>query len=171
MRAAPETGWLCMDRTMQHLQSIGRWDGDPATRKQAWEDYWKTSPGSNWRQYGFMCGNVNWFYGAPQETLATQGNEYFNSTEGRLIVAIDRYRRGFTSNITEVLFFMDLWSMRQDKIKLYEVDGDANQTISFATLKRNEHGFIEAVQIDDRRYAFEVDDQGVVTAVQEALEP
>ena len=168
MRADPETGWLSMERTMAHLRSIGRWDGDPATRQQAWQDYWKTPPGSLWHEYGFMRSNVSFFYAAPQESLATQANQHFNTSEGRLLVAIDRYRRGFPTNLTEVLFFLDVWSLGLDKMKFYEVDAQTNQTISFAKLGRNQAGYIDRVEVEGRVYRFVVNDRGVVKQVLEA---
>ncbi|MCH5373846.1 MAG: FG-GAP-like repeat-containing protein [Planctomycetes bacterium] len=165
MRADPDTGWLSWERTRQHFRDAGLWNGTRADWDAAWERYWMVPPGSEWRQFGFMRGNIPWFYAAPQESLATQGNQYWNSTEGRIQVAIDRWQRGYKSNLTEVLFFMDIWSLGRNKIKFYENDNACNQVISFAQLRRNRRGYIERIDLADRYYEFIVDENGVVTDV------
>ena len=165
MRADPATGWLSMDLTRKHFAEAGLWNGDPSQWDAAWKKYWTVPPGSDWKQHGFMRGNIEWFYGAPQESLATQGNQHWNSTEGRIEVAIDRWNRGFRSNLTEVLFFLDLWSVGMDKVKFYEVDNACNQTISFARLGRTPRGYIRSIDLGERRYEFAVDEKGVVTAL------
>jgi hypothetical protein len=162
MRAEPATGWLSGDLTRRHFKEAGLWNGAQDTWDAAWKKYWTVPPGSDWRQYGFMRGGIDWFYGAPQESLATQGNQFWNSTEGRLEVAISRWNRGFRSNLTEVLFFLDIWSMGLEKVKFYEIDNACNQVISFARLGRNGTGCINRIDLGDRYYQFDVDDKGVV---------
>ena len=163
MRADPETGWLSWDRTKEHFEASGLWNGKPADWDAAWEKYWSEPPGSDWRQFGFMRGNSPWFYGAPQESLATQGNQFWNSTEGRIQVALDRWARGYKSNLTEVLFYMDIWSLGYDKMKFSENDNACNWVFSYAKLRRNGQGYIDRVDLSDRYYEFVVDDKGVVT--------
>ena len=102
---------------------------------------------------------------APQESLATQGNQFWNSTEGRIEVALDRWKRGFKSNLAEVLFFMEIWSLGLDKMKFCENDNACRQVFSYAKLHRNQHGYIDRVDLGDRYYEFAVDDQGAVTAL------
>ena len=80
---------------------------------------------------------------------ATQGNQFWNSTEGRLEVAIDRWKRGFKSNLSEVLFFMEIWSLGLDKLKFCENDNACRQVISFAKLRRNAHGYIDRVDLGE----------------------
>jgi hypothetical protein len=165
MRADPKTGWLSWDLTKRHFQDRGLWDGAAGTWDAAWKKYWTDGPGAPWSKFGFMRGNISWFYGAPQESLATQGNQFWNSTEGRIEVAIDRWNRGFKSNLAEVLFFMEIWSLGLDKMKFYENDNACRQVISFAKLRRNPHGYIDRVELIDRYYEFAVNDQGAVTAL------
>jgi len=165
MRADPKTGWLSWELTKQHFREASFWDGNARTWDAAWKKYWTTQPGSGWREFGFMRGNVDWFYAAPQESLATQGNQYWNSTEGRLEVAIDRWNRGYRSNLTEVLFFLDIWSLGLNKIKFYENDNACNQVISFARLGRNPQGYIDRIDLEGRYYQFVVDNKGVATQI------
>lgn len=165
MRPDPNTGWYSRDLTQKHFRQTGLWDGNRDSWDAVWKRYWSNSPGSQWREYGFMRGNIAWFYGAPQESLATQGNQYWNSTEGRIQVALDRWKRGYKSNLTEVLLFMEIWSMGLDKIKFCENDNACNQEIFFARLRRNRHGYIDYVDLGGRYYEFVVDEKGVVTDV------
>ncbi len=163
MRADPETGWLSWDLTKRHFQDRGLWDGTAANWDSAWKKYWTDGPGAEWSKFGFMRGNISWFYDAPQESLATQGNQFWNSTEGRLEVAVDRWKRGFRSNLTEVLLYLEIWSLGLDKVKFYENDNACRQVIGWAQLRRNRQGYIDRIDLGDRYYEFAVDGQGVVT--------
>jgi hypothetical protein len=165
MRADPQTARLSIPLTQLHFREAGLWSGESTEWDAAWKRYWTTPPGSDWRQFGFMRGNIDWFYGAVQETLATQGNQFWNSTEGRLQVAVDRWRRGYESNLTEVLFFLDIWSLGLDKMKFYETDNAANQEIEYARLGRNPQGYINRIEFADRRYEFSVDEKGIAKAI------
>lgn len=163
MRGDPVTHRLSQSLTQAHFREVGLWNGAASDWDAAWKKYWTTSPGAEWRQFGFMRGNTDWFYGAVQESLATQGNQYWNTTEGRLRVAIDRWHRGYRSNLTEVLFFLDVWSLGLNKIKFSENDNACNQTISFAQLGRNPQGYINRIDLGDRYYEFVVDEKGIAT--------
>jgi hypothetical protein len=170
MRADPQSGWLSWDLTKRHFRERGLWDGAAATWDAAWKKYWAEGPGAEWSKFGFMRGNISWFYGAPQESLATQGNQFWNSSEGRIEVAIDRWKRGFQSNLSEVLFFMEIWSLGLDKMKFCENDNACRRVISFAKLRRNAHGYIDRVDLGNRYYEFAVNNQGMVTALVRAPE-
>jgi hypothetical protein len=165
MCADPKSGWFNWDLTKRHFQDRGLWDGAANTWDAAWKKYWSEGQGAEWGKYGFMRGNISWFYGAPQESLATQGNQFWNSSEGRIEVAIDRWNRGFKSNLTEVLLFMEIWSLGYNKMKFCENDNACRQVISFAALRRNDHGYIDRVDLGDRYYEFAVNDDGVVTNI------
>lgn len=165
MRADPETGWLSLAATQEHFRRENLWNGEPDDWDAAWKAYWKSPRGAEWREFGFMRGNINWFYTAPQETLATQGNQHFNSTEGRLQVAAERFTNGFKGNLTEVLFFIDVWSAGLDKVIFYENDNASNQVLRFVRLRRTPLGHIDRLDLGDRRYDFAVDEEGVVTEI------
>jgi len=154
-----------MERTREHFRQAGLWDGQRSTWDAAWKAYWDGDRGKGWREMGFMRGNIPWFYSAPQESLATQGNQHWNSTEGRIEVAIDRFRRGYASNLTEVLFFLDVWSLGLPKAKFYEIDNASRQVISYVKLRRTPKGCIDRIDLRDRYYEFTVDDNGVVTGI------
>ena len=165
MRANPTTGWFDKDMTKRHFKEVGFWNGKETDWDNAWKQYWEGDPGKEWHDFGFMRGNIEWFYGSPQESLATQGNQYWNSTEGRIQVALDRWQRGYKSNLTEVLFFLDIWSLGYNVIKFYENDNSCNQVIEFAELRRNQHGYIDRIGFADRYYEFKVNSSGVAVEV------
>ena len=165
MRADPETSWFSLAATQEHFRRENLWNGELGDWDAAWRAYWKSPRGADWRAFGFMRGNINWFYTAPQETLATQGNQHFNSTEGRLQVAAERFANGFKGNLTEVLFFIDVWSAGLDKVIFYENDNASNQVLRFVRLRRTPLGHINRLDLGDRRYEFAVDEEGVVTEI------
>jgi hypothetical protein len=50
-------------------------------------------------------------------------------------------------------------------MKFYEVDNACNQVIGFARLGRNGKGCINRIDLGDRYYQFDVDDNGVVKGI------
>lgn len=171
MRANADTGWLDWKLTKQHFKDSNLWDGDEKSWDATLKKYWAEGRGAEWSQLGFMRGNIMFFYNAPQESLATQGNQYWNSTEGRLEVAIDRYKRGFKSNLSEVLFFMEIWSLGLDKLTFCENDNACRQVYAFAKLRRNKDGYIDQINLGDRYYEFAIDEHGRVTDLLHVPEP
>ncbi len=69
------------------------------------------------------------------------------------------------SNLTEVLFFLDIWSVGLSKTLFYETDDACNQVIRFAKLGRTNSGAIHRIDLGDRFYHFSVDDMGTVIDV------
>ncbi|MEI8211933.1 MAG: tandem-95 repeat protein [Planctomycetota bacterium] len=168
--ADPQTGWFSVPLTQEHWRNQGWWNGTDSWRS-TYTDFFNSGLGKDWNKRGFMRGDIAWFLDNPQESLATQGNQYWNSGEGRLQVAINRWYQGYDTNITEVLFFMDVLSLGLSKILLCENDGYSDQVISFAKLSRNQWGFIDGVFVNGREYRFSVDNKGKVTQVLSPLAP
>ena len=177
---AGSNGWVDWNATKAHFQAQGYWDGVSANWNAAWSDYWSTGPGSAWRKLSFMRGHINidWFYGAPQEALATQANQSLSHSEGRLVAAIDRWRRGvengiapMKANINECIDFLDYVSAGLNKVVLYDTRGvqtpyrRADYTITRAWLRRNDQGFITSLRVGPHEYHFEVDADGIITDV------
>jgi hypothetical protein len=175
---AGSNGWLDWNATRDHFQQAGLWNTATQTWEQAWDAYWVTGPGSAWRNLSFMRGSIDWFFGAPQESLATQGNHRWMHSEGRLVGAIDRWRRGIENgidpmkaNITEVTTFLDFVSAGLNKVVMYDTHGvqtpypHATYAITHAWLNRNDKGYITKVTVNDHIYDFVVDTDGIVTDV------
>jgi autotransporter-associated beta strand protein len=168
--ADPQTGWFSVPLTQEHWRNQGWWNGTDSW-PSTYDAFFNSGLGKDWNKLGFMRGDIAWFLYNPQESLATQGNQYWNSGEGRLQVAINRWYQGYDTNITEVLFFMDVLSLGLSKIQLCENDEYSNQVISFAKLSRNQWGFIDGVFVNGREYRFSVDNKGNVTQVLSPLAP
>ncbi|MFM2012962.1 MAG: hypothetical protein RLZZ396_1746, partial [Planctomycetota bacterium] len=168
--ADPNTGWFNVQLTQEHWKKQGWWNGTD-NWWSTYGEFFRNGLGKQWNDRGFMRGNISWFLNNPQESLATQGNQYWNSGEGRLQVAVNRWYQGYDTNITEVLFFMDVFSLGLNKIQLCENDGYSDQVISFAKLTRNQWGYIDGVSVNGRDYRFSVDNQGKVTDILSPLAP
>lgn len=175
---AASSDWIDWNATKAHFQAKGYWDGDSTTWTTSWDAYWATGPGSVWNNISFMRGNIGWFFNAPQESLATQGNHRWMHSEGRLVGAIDRWRRGIEqsidpmkANITEVTTFLDFVSAGLNKVVMYDTHGvsspypHATYAITRAWLERNDMGYITRIQAGEHVYEFTVDEGGVVTDV------
>lgn len=129
-----------------------------------------TGIGYGWHNFGFMRGSPEWFLYSSQESLATQANQNFVSSEGRLLIALDRWKHGYDSDVTEVIHFFDVWSAGLNKIKLYDIhpiDGgtDSLQQIEIASLHRDANNHIDQISVSGRVYRFTVDATGRVTGV------
>lgn len=147
--------------TQEKFKQLGLWDGK-ADWNETWKAYWKQCP---YRGKTFMRGDIDWFLGAKQESLATQANHHWARSEARIIGAILRYELGYKANINEVLHYLDILSTGMNKIHMYHTRAlkDPNR-VDFhsdpAWLVRNDKGYITDVIIGDRTYSFEVDDSG-----------
>ena len=174
---AGSNGWYSQSLTQTHWESIGLYDSGTQSWNEAWDAYWETGPGSAWKDTSFMRGNIPWFYGATQESLATQANQHWADSEGRLIGAIDRYRRGIEggveamkANINEVVLFIDMQSAGLNKVKMYDINTSSNPNradwdITDAYLDRDDNGYITRITIEGRVYEFTIDAAGMVIGV------
>ena len=164
--------------TRQHFFEAGYWDGDDASWNQAWTAYWSTGPGAAFGDRNILRGeagglNVQFFLDNPQESLATQGNQHWVDSEGRLIGAIDRFRQGFTPNLTEALTFLDFQSVGLNRVPMFDIEPSAATSravwnVSWADLRRDDRGYITEIIMADsgRRYRFTVTDKGVYTGAE-----
>ena len=175
---AGTNGWIDWTATKAHFQTEGYWDGVSANWNTAWEAYWATGPGSAWNGYSFMRGGIDWFFGAPQESLATQANQSYANSEGRLIGALDRWRRGVESgieplkaNLTECVTYIDFTSAGLNKIVMYDTHGistpypHTEYNIYPAWLERNDKGYITKITMNGHVYDFTLDAGGIITDV------
>ncbi len=171
-------GWWNLGATQARFQTQGYWDGNPSTWDQAWSDYWSTGPGSVFNELSFMRINILFFLGAPQESLATQANHHWAHAEGRLIGAIDRYRRGveqgideMKANVNEAVSFVDFISVGQNKVVMQDTTGvgapypHAEFDNTHAWLQRDDAGYITRIDVEDRVYRPVVDTNGLVTGI------
>ena len=161
---ANETGWWDLNLTKERFKERGLWDGKNETWGDTWKAYWQKCP---YRNKVFMRGDIDWFLGAQQESLATQANHHWARSESRLIGAILRFEQGYKSNINEVVFYLDVLSAGLNKLPMVHPWASGNPTlvnfnVEYAWLTRNDKGYITDIHIGDRHYGFNVDEQGRV---------
>ena len=168
-------GWWDWTATQSNFLAKGYWDGVSADWNTAWSNYWATGVGAAFKGYSFMRGGIDWFMGAPQESLATQGNQHWANALGRLIGATDRFRRAsgaglgpLKANINEVVTFIDYQSAGMNRVNLFDTKTQSsplqvNWIDHYADLERNDSGFIQRITVEAQTYDLTVDANGVVT--------
>jgi hypothetical protein len=174
-------GWWDWTATKADFQAKGYWDGVAANWDMAWSNYWAVGYGATFKDLSFMRFDISWFLGAPQESLATQANHHWANGPGRLIGAVDRFRRATTTglpplkaNINEVVTFIDFLSAGMNRVNLVETKTQsAPQQVNwfnhYADLERDDRGYIQRISVDGRSYDFSVNTNGVVTNVTTSL--
>ena len=168
-------GWLNMAATKTNFLNAGLWDGVDANWDAAWNTYWSSGAGAAYNTLSSMRLEIKFFLTSPQESLATQANHHWSGSEGRLVGAIDRFYRGYTCNINEVLLFLDMQSAGLNKIPMYNIVPQTSPVrravfnVDYAWLERNDKGYIEKVTIEDRVYAFSLDERGKVMGITQSI--
>ncbi|MGC4014881.1 MAG: Ig-like domain-containing protein [Luteolibacter sp.] len=174
---ATADGWRDVAATKANFQTKGLWDGVEANWSTAWTNYWTTGAGAVFRNTSFMRGSIDWFLDSSQESLATQGNHHWANGPGRLIGAVDRFRRAsaagagpLKANINEVVTFIDFLSAGMNRVNLVETKYQAspkqvNWFDHFADLERDDNGRVTKVSVDGYIYDLTVNADGVVTDV------
>lgn len=172
-----DDGWFDVRRTQERFQKMGYWDGDAKSWTASWEAYWKKGPGAAFKNLSFMRFDISWFLGASQESLATQANHHWANAPGRLIGAVDRFKRGnepelapLKANINEVVTFIDYLSAGMNRINLVETKSEPSPKHvkwidHYAVLERDDRGYIDRISVDGRTYLFDLRTDGVVTNV------
>lgn len=170
-------GWFDREKTQEYFQKKGYWDGNAKSWSAAWEAYWKKGSGAKFKNLSFMRFDISWFLGAPQESLATQANHHWANAVGRLIGAVDRFKRGnepglvpLKANINEVVTFIDFLSAGMNRINLVETKSEPSPKHvkwidHYADLERDDRGYICQIKVDGQVYTFSMRDDGVVTNV------
>lgn len=174
-------GWRSVSSTKTNFQAKGYWDGVEATWSTAWSNYWAVGVGTPFRNTSFMRGSIDWFLDNSQESLATQANHHWANGPGRLVGAVDRFRRAsgaglgpLKANINEVATFIDFLSAGMNRVNLVETKyqtspQQVNWLDHYADLERDDRGYIRTLKVDGRTYRFEVNTNGVVTNVVTSL--
>lgn len=80
-------------------------------------------------------------------------------------MAINRWYRGYASDVTDVLMHMDVLSQGFDMMQRCENDGFSDRVVAFASLGRNQWGSIDRVTVNGTTYRFAVNDQRRVTGL------
>lgn len=178
---AGANGWIDWTATQNNFIAKGYYNTATQTWRDggandAWALYWSTGPGSVFNGKSFMRGNIDWFLTSSQESLATQANHHWANGHGRIIGAVDRFRRGLETNnppmkanINEVVTFIDFISAGMNRVNLVETKNPTGSNVvwtdHYADLVRDDNGRITRISVDGKTYNLTVNVDGVVTDV------
>lgn len=174
---AGANGWIDWTATQKRFQEKGYYN--PAQKQpwdQAWAAYWKTGPGNAFKNLSFMRFDISFFLSSSQESLATQANHHWANGPGRLIAALDRFRRAkaaglepMKANLTEVVTFIDFLSAGMNRVNLVETKNPTKSEVVWtdhlADLERDDNGRIVGIAVDGQSYRFRLDPQGRIIDV------
>lgn len=178
---AGSNGWIDWNATRDHFIAAGLYDTTTQTWRDggandAWALYWSSGPGAAFKNLSFMRGSIDWFASTTQETLSTQANHHWANGPGRLIGALDRFRRGvqtgnlpMKANINEVVTYIDFLSAGMNRVNLVETKNPTGSNVIWtdhlADLERDDNGRITRIVVDGRVYNFTLNADGVVIDV------
>ncbi len=172
---AKSDSWFDLAATQTAFQTKGYYTPATQTWTQAWDAYWATGPGAVFNTLSSMRLDIKLFLGSPQESLATQANHHFANGPGRLIGALDRFRRAEASgiepmkaNMTEVVDFIDFISSGMNRVNLVETKNQGGVVVYFdhyAELVRDDRGRIIRITLEGEIYDFTVDAAGIIRDV------
>lgn len=168
-------GWFSQSATQANFQAKGYYTPATQTWTQAWDAYWASGPGAAFNSLSSMRIDIKFFLAAPQESLATQANHHWANGPGRLIGALDRFRRAeaqgiepMKANMTEVVDFIDFISSGMNRVNLVETKNQGGVVVyfdHFADLFRDDKGRITRITVDGRYYDLVLAENGLVTQV------
>jgi hypothetical protein len=172
---AGANGAFSRQATEANFQALGYYTPATQTWQEAWDAYWATGPGAAFNSLASMRINIKFFLDTPQEALATQANHHWANGRGRLIGALDRFRRAeqqgiepVKANMTEVVDFIDFISSGMNRVNLVETKNQGGVVVWFdhyADLVRDDNGRITRITVDGRTYHLSLDANGLVTQI------
>ena len=107
---------------------------------------------------------ADYFQNAPQEFLASIGNQWFTSSEHTLQLGLLRFDNGYHEPINQFLFFCELFSQGGSTVPFYTIDAEANITVEEISGERDTYGHLKRLTVGDVTYDFELDPDGNVLA-------
>ncbi|MEO1998214.1 MAG: hypothetical protein ABGZ17_23470, partial [Planctomycetaceae bacterium] len=140
--------------------SIGAWNGDDTSWKQAWVRYFKGKPRFD---RAYTRGNIQFFLNAPQEAFATLANQYFADSLLMLEFCKVRWDAGHRSNINQFLLIADYLSKNADIVRFYVMRPGGDLTTSTAQLTRDARGRITRLQSGETVAEFTYQDGSLVS--------
>jgi len=115
----------------------------------------------------------NFFCEAPQEFVASISNQWFANSEHTLNLGVDRFLNGWTEPINQVIYFAEIYShgsVNGDTTFFYVIDTLGNIERQEIPLERNVNGHIQAFQLSDTLYYFDLDIYGNVISLENPLD-
>lgn len=110
------------------------------------------------------------FQNAPQEFFASISNQYFASTRRTLDLAIQRLNTGvaghvYSEPLNQFLFFADVYSRGTTSVPFYTMDSSGVFTVETAKATRELNGFLDSLELGDRRWTFAIGADGNSSSV------
>lgn len=157
---APKSRGIDIAATKVNFRRIGAWNGDEATWRDAWVNYFK---GKEVFDRAYSRGNVQFFLDAPQEAFATLANQYFADSQLMLDFCKVRWDAGHRSNINQFLLIADYLSEGTNKVSFYVMRPGGDLTVTPVKLARDGQGRITQVHSKSSIANFEYQDGSLVT--------
>ena len=126
--------------------------------------------GSNDSKYLRSMVGGQFFQNAPQEFFASISNQYFANTQRTLDLAIQRLNVGvagqtYSEPLNQFLFFADVYSRGSNSVPFYTMDSNGFFTVESAKATRDLNGFLDSLEVGDRRWTFAIGTDGNASSV------
>lgn len=157
---SPKSRGIDLVATKANFKRIGAWDGDEASWRDAWVNYFK---GKQVFDRAYTRGNIQFFLDAPQEAFATLANQYFADSQLMLDFCKIRWDAGHRSNINQFLLIADYLSEGKNEVRFYVMRPSGDLTVSPVKLIRDTEGRITQVQSKKSTARFEYQEGSLVT--------
>lgn len=157
---SPKSRGIDFDATRANFQRIGSWNGDKATWRDAWVNFFK---GKEVFDRAYTRGNVQFFLDAPQEAFATLANQYFADSQLMLDFCKVRWEAGHLSNINQFLLIADYLSEDTNQVSFYVMRPGGDLTVTPVKLIRDGQNRITHVQSKNSTATFEYQSGNLVT--------
>lgn len=157
---SPKSRGIDMVATKANFRRNGVWNGDEATWRDAWVNYFK---GKEIFDRAYTRGNVQFFLDAPQEAFATLANQYFADSQLMLEFCKVRWDAGHRSNINQFLLIADYLSEGTSNVSFYVMRPGGNLNVTPVKLNRDGQGRITQVRSKNSTANFEYHDGSLVS--------
>lgn len=116
--------------------------------------------GTTTMQYLRSMIPAGYFVDAPQEFFASISNQYLSDSFHTLELGLQRFDNGYKEPINQFLFFTDVYSKKGTTTPFYKLDKSGNYTVTNIALARNNKGQIISLTVGNKKYSFELDQNG-----------
>jgi hypothetical protein len=164
------TGWwdtgVDWTGTKEQFRQRGYWDGVEANWARDWNAYWQRSEIRAFNEK-WLRNNLQLMIETPQEAFATLSNQYFADSAIMFDLALRRWARGIHTCINQVLFFADTYSEGGDFSFHYRLDLSGRVVRYETPIERDERGRVAGIWVADKKYRFQLDEEGMVVGISE----
>lgn len=94
------------------------------------------------------------FTNVPQEFFASISNQWFGHSRRTLELGFERWRQGTPHPLHQALFMAEVYSLGGNATVFYQIDLDGELTREVIPLRRDDHGYIHELHLDDEIWRF-----------------